>query len=168
MDSTLLTSPFPVCNHETSVRGSIWFDELNTPTRKDGPWCVNPSECSSPDSQNEANLPILGPFNTTSTCASAEAADSFTRRRGRPRKTSLGPPKESWKSTPKRLIMKVSRALHNNSARRSRDKFHTAIEELWKQVPQDEQLGFDGKANLSRSEKLQITTSYIRKLRNEI
>ena len=88
------------------------------------------------------------------------------RGRGRPKKVEL-PLAKSGKGTTKRTLIRARRNLHNNSAKRSRKKFNTAVEELWEQVPEDERLGYDGKRVIPRTEKLQIIISYIRRLQLE-
>ena len=90
-----------------------------------------------------------------------------TRGRGRPKRALLVPLDNSPKCSTKRSLMRLGRAIHNNSAKRSRNKVNTALEELWKQVPEDERLEYVGKRILPRTEKLQIMISYIRRLRRE-
>lgn len=92
------------------------------------------------------------------------AAPVPARGRGRPKKVMLHLANSGKGTTTKRTVIRARRNLHNDSAKRSRNKFNTAIEEPWKQVPESERLGYDGKRVIPRTEKLQITISYIRRL----
>jgi len=108
---------------------------------------------------------ILAPISTTRACVAAIAVPLPTRGRGRPRKELKDHTQNIQKSNSGRFAMKVRRAAHNNSARRSRNKFNTAIDELWSLVPEDERIGYDGKRTLARAEKFGIIISYIRRLK---
>ena len=92
---------------------------------------------------------------------------------GRPRKA----PNSALFPTNKRptghAAVKLRRQLHNDSAMRSRARFHEALEELWNVVPAldkavQSENGIDDNREVSRAVKVEVAINYLKKLQVQL
>jgi hypothetical protein len=90
---------------------------------------------------------------------------------GRPSKAQLAARGLESKNLSSRSKVTLRREFHNDSATRSRAKFNGALDELWKEIPEEHRSqvsGFDKARQVSRAEKVEIIISFIRKLRRQV
>lgn len=90
------------------------------------------------------------------------------RRPGRPPKSQIAMQSFGGNRPDSHSQITIRRKTHNDSVMRSRTKFNTALDELWEEVPEQmrlEMLGANHIRQISRAEKVEIITSYFRKLK---
>ena len=104
----------------------------------------------------------------------ASQSPIFQRGRGRPiKKSQDGVPisvkSSNVKPASNRSGVVMRREYHNDSAMRSREKFNSALDELWQEMPETVRSQASGQfapRKLSRADKVEVAISYIRNVRS--
>ena len=168
MSSSFLFAPVPMTSYDAYAQSAV-SDELDSLVPNHIADCMNATDSDCPFSPDCASFPSSHEDETTCAPLSPVTVPHSTvrpissntgRGRGRPKKLLF-----STENPGKRAVVKARRSFHNDSAKRSRDRFNTALEDLWSQIPEGERLIHEEKKILARAEKVEITISYIRRLR---